>query len=91
MGITCYYSLEKILSTLLLSKKVKVNTYKIIILRVVLCGCETWTLNLREQQRLRMFENKVLRRISGAINTILPENEEICIMLAYMHSILLPT
>ena len=50
----------------LLSKKLKVNTYKTIILSVVLYGCETWSLTLREEHRLRVFENKVLRKIFGA-------------------------
>ena len=48
----------------MLSKKV--NTYKTIILPVVLYGCETWSLALREEHRLRVFENKVLRKIFGA-------------------------
>jgi hypothetical protein len=39
--------------------------YNIIILPVILYGCETWTLTLREKHRLRVFENKVLRRIFG--------------------------
>ena len=65
MGNACYYLLEKILSSRLLSKKLKVKTYKTIILPVVLYGCETWSLTLREEQRLRVFENKVglLRKI----------------------------
>ncbi|KAJ4438443.1 hypothetical protein ANN_14388, partial [Periplaneta americana] len=50
----------------LLSKNLKVRIYKAVILLVVLYGCETWTLTLREEQRLRMFENKVLRKIFGA-------------------------
>ena len=50
----------------LLSKKLKVKTYKTIILPVVLYGCETWSLTLREEHRLRVFENKVLRKIFGA-------------------------
>ena len=50
----------------LLSKKLKVNTYKTIILPVVLYGCETWSLSLREEHRLRAFENKVLRKIFGS-------------------------
>ena len=54
------------LSSHLLSKKLKVNTYKTIILLVALYGCETWSLTLREEHRLRMFENKVLRKIVGA-------------------------
>ena len=66
MGNACYYSLEKILSSLLLSKKLKVKTYKTIILSVVLYGCETWSLASREEHRLRVFENKVLRKIFGA-------------------------
>ena len=61
MENACYYSLEKILSSRLLSKKLKVETYKTIILPVLLCGCETWSLTLREEHRLRVFENKVLR------------------------------
>ena len=43
-----------------------VNTYKTIILPVVLYGCETWFLTLSEEHRLRVFENKVLRKIFGA-------------------------
>ncbi|KAJ4439560.1 hypothetical protein ANN_07687 [Periplaneta americana] len=50
----------------LLSKNLKVRIYKTVIVPVVLCGCETWTLTLREEQRLRVFENKVLRKIFGA-------------------------
>jgi hypothetical protein len=44
---------------------VKIKIYKTIILPVVLYGCETWSLTLREEHRLRMFENRVLRRIFG--------------------------
>jgi hypothetical protein len=49
----------------LLSENVKIRMYKTIILPVVLYGCETWPLTLREEDRLRMFENRVLRRIFG--------------------------
>ena len=68
MGNVCYYSLEKILSSRLFSKKLKVNTYKTIgpILPVVLPGSETWSLSLRQEHRLRMFENEVHRKIFGA-------------------------
>ena len=66
MGNACYYSPEKILSSHLLSKKLKVNIYKAIILLVVLYGCETWSLTLKEELRLRVLENKVLRKIFGA-------------------------
>jgi hypothetical protein len=53
------------LSSCLLSRNVKVKIYKTIILPVVLCGCKTWSLTLREETRLRVFENRVLRRIFG--------------------------
>ncbi|KAJ4445892.1 hypothetical protein ANN_12578 [Periplaneta americana] len=58
MGNACYYSVEKLLSSSILSKNLKVRIYKTIILPVVLYGCETWTLTLREEHRLRVFENK---------------------------------
>jgi hypothetical protein len=41
------------------------DIYRNVILLVVLCGCETWSLTLREERRLRVFENSVLRRIFG--------------------------
>jgi hypothetical protein len=53
------------LSSCLLSRNVKVKIYKTTILPVVLYGCETWSLMLREKHRLRVFENRVLRRIFG--------------------------
>jgi hypothetical protein len=49
----------------LLSKILKINIYRTIILLVVLYGCETWSLKLREERRLRVFENRVLWRIFG--------------------------
>ncbi|KAJ4443767.1 hypothetical protein ANN_05545 [Periplaneta americana] len=66
MGNACYYSVEKLISSSLLSKNLKVRIYKTVILPVVLYGCETWTLTLREEHRLRVFENKVFRKIFGA-------------------------
>ena len=66
MGNANYYSLGKMLSSRLLPKKLKVNTYRTIVLPVVLYGCETWSLTLREEHRLRIFENKVLRKMFGA-------------------------
>jgi hypothetical protein len=44
---------------------VKIKIYKTVILPVVLYGCETWSLTLREEHRLRVFEYRVLRRIFG--------------------------
>ena len=54
-----------LLSSRLISKNLKIKIYKTIILPVVLYGCETWSLTLREESRLRIFENKILRRIFG--------------------------
>ena len=57
--------MQNLLSSSLLSKNLKIKIHRTIILPVVLCGCETWSLTLREERRLRMFENRVLRRIFG--------------------------
>jgi hypothetical protein len=64
-GNACYHSVQSILLSLLLYRNVKVKIYKTIILPVVLYGCETWSLTLREEHKLRVFENRVLRRIFG--------------------------
>jgi len=50
----------------LLFKNLKIKIYRTIILPVVLYGCETWLLTLREEHRLRVFENRVLRRVCGS-------------------------
>jgi hypothetical protein len=64
-GNACYHSVQNLLSSRLLSKNLKIRIYKTIILPVVLYGCETWSLTLREEHRLGVFENRVLRRIFG--------------------------
>jgi hypothetical protein len=56
---------QNLLSSRLLSKKVKIRIYKTIIFAVVLYDCKTWSLTLREEHRLRVFENRVLRKIFG--------------------------
>jgi len=61
----CYHSVQNRLSSSLLSKNLKIKIHKTIILPVVLYGCETWSLTLREERRLRVFENRVLRKIFG--------------------------
>ena len=53
------------MSSRLLSKNLKIKIYRTIILPVVLYGCETWSLTLREERKLRVFENRVFRRIFG--------------------------
>ena len=50
----------------MLSKNLKIKIYRTIILPVVLYGCETWSLTVREEEKLRVFENMVLRRIFGS-------------------------
>ena len=64
-GNVCYYSVLNLLSCNLLYKNLTIKIYRTIILPVVLYGCETWSLVLREERRLRVFENRVLRRIFG--------------------------
>jgi hypothetical protein len=54
-----------------LSKNVKVKIYKTTIMPVVLYGCETWSLTLREEHRLRMFENRAIRKVFG------PKSDEV--------------
>ena len=54
-----------ILSSRLLSKNLKIKIYRTIILPIVLYGCETWSLILQEERKLRVFENMALRRIFG--------------------------
>ena len=56
---------HKFLSSSLLSKNLKIKIYRTIILPVVLYGRETWSLSLRDESRLRVFEKRVLRRIFG--------------------------
>jgi hypothetical protein len=65
LGNTCYHLVQNLLSSRLLFKNLKIKIYRTIILPVVLYGCETWSLTLREKRRLRVFENKVLRKVFG--------------------------
>jgi hypothetical protein len=69
-GNACYYSAQNLLSSRLISKNLKIKIYETVILPVVLYGCETWSLTLGEEHRLRVFENRVLRKIFG------PKREE---------------
>jgi hypothetical protein len=59
-GNACYHSVQSLLSSRLLSRNIKIR-----ILPVVLYGRETWILTLREEHRLRVSENRVLRRMCG--------------------------
>ena len=60
-----YYSVQTLLSSRHHSNNLKIKIYKTKILPVVLYGCETWSLTLREECWLKLFENRILRRIFG--------------------------
>ena len=64
-GNACYHSVQNLLYYTLLSKNIKIKVHKTLVLPVVLYGCATWSLTLREECRLRVFENRVLRRVYG--------------------------
>jgi hypothetical protein len=66
-GNACYHLVQSLLSSRMLSRNVKAKIYTTIILPLVLYGCETWSLTLREEHRLMVFENRVLRRIFGGM------------------------
>jgi hypothetical protein len=65
-GTACYHSVQVFLSSSLLSRNKEIKTYRSIIFPVVLYGCETWSLTLRVEPRLSVFENRALSRIIGA-------------------------
>jgi hypothetical protein len=64
-GNACYYSVQNLFSSSPVSKNLKIKIYITVILPVVLYRCKTWSLTLVEKQRLRVFENRVLRKIFG--------------------------
>jgi len=68
-GPQCNYGADKrvemTVNSLVKSVFVRLIAYRTIILPVVLYGCETWSLTLREERRVRVFENRVLRGIFG--------------------------
>jgi hypothetical protein len=79
-GNAYYRSVQSLLSSCLLSRNVKVKIYKTTILPVVLYGCETLSLTLGEEHRMRVFENRVIRRISG------PKRNEVTGKWRMLHS-----
>jgi hypothetical protein len=64
-GNACYHSVKNLLSSHLISRNLKIKIYKTVILPVMPYGCETWSFTLGEEHRLRVFENRVLRKIFG--------------------------
>jgi len=65
MLATTYHLVQNLLSLSLLSKNLSIKIYRTIILPFVLYGCKTWSLTLREECRLRVFDNRVLWKIVG--------------------------
>ena len=65
MSLITSYTKEALFVSCNCNINVKIMVYRTIILPVVLHGCETCSLTLREEHRLRVFENRVLRRIFG--------------------------
>ena len=70
-GNACCHSVQNLISSRLLSKNLKIKIYRTVILPVVLYGYETWSLTLKEERKLRVFENMVFRRKFG------PRKEEV--------------
>ena len=68
--IVVFYTNFYLDSNISLSKNLKIKLNRNIILPVVLYGCETWSLTLREESRLRVFENRVLRRVFVSMGSI---------------------
>jgi hypothetical protein len=76
----CYHSVQNLLSSRLLSKNIKIKLHKTTILHVVLYGCESWSLTLRTEHRLRVSDNRVLRRIFG------PKRDEVTLDWRKLHN-----
>jgi hypothetical protein len=66
-GNVVFYANKSLLGNKLLTRKAKIKLCKSVILPVVTYSCETWTLNEVEEEKLRIFERKVLRKIFGSI------------------------
>jgi hypothetical protein len=81
-GNACYYSVKNLLFSRIISKSLKIKIYKTVTLTIVLYGCETLSLTLSEEHRLRVFENRVLRRISGLKGRKMDRGEK-CIMMFF--------
>jgi len=64
-GNACFYSVQKLLTSRLISSKLKLKIYGTVILPVILYGCESWSTTLADEHKLRVFENKILRKIYG--------------------------
>ena len=79
-GNACYHLLQNLLSFSLLFKNIKIKICRTKILPLVLHGCETWSLTMRKECRLRVFENRVLRRIFR------PKREKLTVQWRELHN-----
>jgi hypothetical protein len=66
-GNRCYYAHGKLIKSRTLNRTSKLKTYESLIRPVVTYGCEAWTLTNRDEQSLRMFERRILRKIFGPV------------------------
>ena len=66
-GNACYNSEQNLLSSSFVSKNINIRIYRTIILPVVLCGCETWSLPLRKQRKVKEFDRRVLIKECGPV------------------------
>ena len=65
VGNACYHSVQNLLPSSLLSKNINIKVYRTVVFPLVLYGCETWLLILRKEHGLRVFENRVHKKIFG--------------------------
>jgi hypothetical protein len=79
-GNACYHVVQSLLHSRLQSRNLKVKIYTTIIVPFLMYECETWSLTLREEHGLRVFENRVLRRIFG------PKRDEVTGEWRKLHS-----
>ena len=83
-GNACYQSAQNLLSSSLLSKNLKMKIYSTVILPVVCMGVKLGSITLREERRLRVFENRVLRRIFGPNEDEITGTGEDCVWMSFM-------
>ena len=79
-GNACYHLVRNLLSCILLSENIKIKRYRTVILPLVLYGCETWLLTLREECRFRVVESGVLKGIFG------PKRNEVTVEWGKLHN-----
>ncbi|KAI5646743.1 hypothetical protein NE865_00998 [Phthorimaea operculella] len=69
-ALRCSAALHKVLVSKLLSRRTKIRIYKTVIRPILMYGCETWTLTLKEENKLLVAERKILRKILGPVKNL---------------------